>query len=94
MPTFDVALTRPVRSFVRSATEGGFPWTPLSVPPSTCGTRGNLRLASGFPVDGELVVIKSGAILALTLTAVAATVAMSAIVGRHEGFLRPAQQHL
>lgn len=35
------------------------------------------------------VVIKSSAILTLTLVAVAATVALSAIVGRQEGLLRP-----
>jgi intracellular septation protein A len=37
----------------------------------------------------SFVVIKSGAILTLTLTAVAATIAMSAAVGRQEGLLTP-----
>ena len=42
----------------------------------------------------NFVVIKSSAIVALTLLAVTATIALSAIVGRQEGLLAPAQHRL
>jgi hypothetical protein len=38
----------------------------------------------------DFVLIKSSAIIALALAAAAATVVLSAIVGRQEGLLRPA----
>jgi hypothetical protein len=40
----------------------------------------------------NFVVIKSTAIIALTLLAAAATIALSAVVGRQEGLLQPAQR--
>jgi hypothetical protein len=39
----------------------------------------------------NFVLIKSSAILTLTLLAAVATIALSAIVGRQEGLLRPAR---
>jgi hypothetical protein len=39
----------------------------------------------------SFVLVKSSAIIALTVLAVAATIALSAVVGRREGLLRPAR---
>jgi hypothetical protein len=42
----------------------------------------------------DFVLVKSSAIIALTVLAAAATIALSAIVGRQEGLLRPARDLL